>query len=89
MTVIGFEQLVDGSKYLLVFDPKFSVSSPILQWATRETRPSKCHPTKHLQPYRKGVKYLKNFSEFEVLRLARFSTDSNVRGTDIISLTPP
>ncbi|KAL1877107.1 hypothetical protein VTK73DRAFT_8844 [Phialemonium thermophilum] len=74
MTVVGFEVQKDGSKALLVFDPMFRDASSIVKLVGKDFHHHR-FPDMALKPYRRGNKYLKKFSEFEILRL-RVPTDS-------------
>lgn len=67
MTIIGFEKKKDGSKNLIVFDPMFHDAANIMRLvdAPRFTMKS---PADMLKAYRRGVKYLKRYNEFEILR---------------------
>lgn len=66
LTIIGFEQLKNGSKHLLVFDPSFHDSSAV----TRLIGKTFVHPMSDmpLKQYRRGTRYLKAYREFELLR---------------------
>jgi len=66
MTIIGIEQKRDGSKILLVFDPMFHDASNVTKLVNR-TFTHKA-PEDVLKAYRRGVKYLGKYSEFELLR---------------------
>jgi len=66
MTIIGLEKKKDGSKNLLVFDPMFHDAPNVLK-VVGETFRAKI-PEDLLRAYRRGVKYLKKYSEFETLR---------------------
>jgi hypothetical protein len=67
LTIIGFEKLKNGAKNLIVFDPSFHDSSSIVRLVGQTF----VHPLPDLalKMYRRGNKYLKMYSEFEVLRL--------------------
>jgi zinc finger-containing ubiquitin peptidase 1 len=67
MTIIGFERKVDGSKNIIVFDPMFHDSSSITQLIDRKRFTVK-QPADALRAYRRGVKYLKKYNEFELLK---------------------
>jgi hypothetical protein len=66
MTIIGFEQLIDGTKNLLVFDPVFHDSSKV----TKLVGHTFIHksPGNVLKAYRRGTRYLKKYHEFELLK---------------------
>jgi len=68
LTIVGIEGKNDGSKNLLVFDPMFhdntSITRHIGQVFTYKS------PGDLLRAYRRGVKYLRRYNEFEILRLA-------------------
>lgn len=66
MTIIGFERKKDGSKNLLVFDPMFHDSAAVTKYIGR-TFTGKA-PADLLRAYRRGVKYLRKYREFETLR---------------------
>ncbi|KAK4127700.1 DUF1671-domain-containing protein [Parathielavia appendiculata] len=67
ITIIGFEKERNGAKNLIVFDPSFRDSSPIVRLIGQTF----VHPTPDvaLKQYRRGTKYLKAYREFEMLRL--------------------
>jgi zinc finger-containing ubiquitin peptidase 1 len=67
MTIIGFERKVDGSKNILVFDPMFHDSSNVTQLIDLRKFIFK-QPEDVLRAYRRGVKYLKKYGEFELLK---------------------
>jgi zinc finger-containing ubiquitin peptidase 1 len=66
MTIIGFEKKKDGTANLLVFDPMFHDSSDLLQLVGRNF--SHKNPAMLLKAYQRPVRYLRRYSEFEVLR---------------------
>jgi hypothetical protein len=66
MTIIGFEKKKDGSKNLLVFDPMFHDAPNVLKVVGETFRTR--NPEDLLRAYRRGVKHLKKYSEFETLR---------------------
>ncbi|PQE30765.1 peptidase family C78 protein [Rutstroemia sp. NJR-2017a WRK4] len=70
MTIIGFEQLIDGTKNLLVFDPVFHDSSKV----TKLVGQTFIHksPGNVLKAYRRGTRYLKKYHEFELLKYVPF-----------------
>lgn len=66
MTIVGFERKVDGSKNLIVFDPMFHDSSSVIRLVDQVfTHKS---PADVLRAYRRGVKYLRKYNEFELLK---------------------
>jgi hypothetical protein len=67
MTIVGFEQKKDGSKDLIVFDPMFHDNANVLRLVDKKNFRIKS-PEDMLRAYRRGVKYLKKFNEFEILR---------------------
>ncbi|KAH9221152.1 peptidase family C78-domain-containing protein [Leptodontidium sp. 2 PMI_412] len=67
MTIIGFERKRDGSKNLIVFDPMFHDAANVTKLIGMSFRAK--HPADHLRAYRRGVKYLKKYNEFELLKL--------------------
>jgi hypothetical protein len=67
MTIVGFERKVDGSKNILVFDPMFHDSSHVTQLIDLRNFILK-QPEDVLRAYRRGAKYLKKYSEFELLK---------------------
>ena len=66
MTIIGFERKVDGSKNIIVFDPMFHDATNITKLIGVKFRHNK--PQDVLRAYRRGVKYLKKYNEFELLK---------------------
>ncbi|PMD43403.1 DUF1671-domain-containing protein [Hyaloscypha variabilis F] len=68
MTIVGFERKVDGSKDIIVFDPMFHDSSNVTQLIDIHRFIVK-QPEDALRAYRRGVKYLKRYNEFELLKL--------------------
>ncbi|KAK4105002.1 DUF1671-domain-containing protein [Parathielavia hyrcaniae] len=69
ITIIGFERERNGARNLIVFDPSFRDSSPIVRLVGKTF----VHPTPDLalKQYRRGTKYLRAHREFEVLRLVK------------------
>jgi hypothetical protein len=67
MTIIGFEKKRDGSKNLIVFDPMFHDASKILRLVDAPRFKHKM-PGELLKAYRRGVRYLRKYNEFEVLK---------------------
>ena len=67
MTIVGFEQKKDGSKNLIVFDPMFHDNANVMRLVGNDNFRTKS-PEDMLRAYRRGVKYLKKFNEFEILR---------------------
>jgi hypothetical protein len=66
MTIVGFEKKTDGSKNLIVFDPMFHDATNIVKLIGR----SFVHrdPDDLLKAYRRSIKYLKKYNEFELLK---------------------
>lgn len=67
MTIVGFERRKDGSKNLIVFDPMFHDAANVLRLVGNDNFRQK-YPDDMLRAYRRGVKYLKKYNEFEILR---------------------
>jgi hypothetical protein len=67
MTIVGFERKVDGSKNIMVFDPTSPDSSNVTQLIDLKKFTLK-QPEDVLRAYRRGVKYLKKYNEFELLK---------------------
>ncbi|KAH7321469.1 peptidase family C78-domain-containing protein [Rhexocercosporidium sp. MPI-PUGE-AT-0058] len=67
MTIVGFERKRNGSKSLIVFDPMFHDADSVTKRIGKSFRSE--HPAHHLRAYRRDVKYLKKFNEFELLKL--------------------
>ncbi|KAJ5033468.1 uncharacterized protein L3040_008583 [Drepanopeziza brunnea f. sp. 'multigermtubi'] len=67
MTIIGFEKRKDGSKNLIVFDPMFHDATNITRFIGQSFKHS--NPSDLLKAYRRGVKYLKKYDSFELLKL--------------------
>jgi len=68
MTIIGFEKRRDGSKNLIVFDPMFHDAVGVSRFVGQEVIGCK-NPGELLKAYRREGKYLKRYSEFEMLKL--------------------
>jgi len=68
MTIVGFEQKQDGSKNLIVFDPMFHDNANVLRLVGNGNFKTKS-PADMLRAYRRGVKYLRKYNEFEILKL--------------------
>jgi hypothetical protein len=66
MTIVGFERKIDGSKNLLVFDPMFHDAESLIKLVGRRFKHRA--PEDALKAYRRGVKYLKRYNEFELLK---------------------
>jgi zinc finger-containing ubiquitin peptidase 1 len=66
MTIVGFERKVDGTKDLLVFDPMFHDATNVTKLIDIKFRHKQ--PEDVLRAYRRGVKYLKKYNEFELLK---------------------
>jgi zinc finger-containing ubiquitin peptidase 1 len=66
MTIVGFEKQLDGSKDIIVFDPRFhdaqNVTKLIGQKFTHKA------PADLLRAYRRATHYLKRYNEFEILK---------------------
>lgn len=67
MTIVGFERKKDGSKNLIVFDPMFHDAANIMRLVGAPQFTMKS-PADMLKAYRRGVKYLKRYHEFEILK---------------------
>ena len=67
MTIVGYEQKKDGSKNLICFDPMFHDAPNVLRLVDNDNFKLKA-PEDMLRAYRRGVKYLKKYNEFEILR---------------------
>ncbi|KAK0100983.1 hypothetical protein ONS95_013028 [Cadophora gregata] len=67
MTIVGFERKRDGSKNLIVFDPMFHDAQNITKLIGTSFRAK--NPADHMRAYRRGIKYLKKYNEFEILKL--------------------
>ncbi|RDW89405.1 hypothetical protein BP6252_01437 [Coleophoma cylindrospora] len=66
MTIVGFERMRDGSSNLLMFDPMFHDASSVIHRVNHQfTHKS---PEKLLKAYRRDVKYLRRYKEFETLK---------------------
>jgi hypothetical protein len=66
MTIVGMEQRMDGSKALIVFDPMFHDASNVTK-LVGQLFDHKA-PEGVLKAYRRSLKYLGNYSEFEILK---------------------
>lgn len=66
MTIVGFEKLKQGGYNLLVFDPMFHDAKSVTK-LVGQTFDHKS-PDELLKSYRRGAKYLRKHSQFEVLR---------------------
>ncbi|POS85244.1 hypothetical protein EPUL_001798 [Erysiphe pulchra] len=66
MTIVGFEKRSDGSKNLIVFDPRYFDSTKIVELIDRAS--INVRSDAFLGAYRKGIGYLKRFKEFEILK---------------------
>jgi len=66
MTIIGFEKKKDGTTNILVFDPMFHDSSDVVRLIGQNF--SHKSPTVLLKAYQRPVRYLRRYSEFEVLK---------------------
>lgn len=67
LTIIGFEKHKDGHVNLLVFDPSYRDSSIIRELVGTTFKHPKSKINSALEPYRRGIKYLRKYNEFEVL----------------------
>ena len=67
MTIVGFEEKLDGSKNLICFDPLFHDAPDVLRLVGNDNFKVKS-PGDMLRAYRRGVKYLKKYDAFEILR---------------------
>ena len=90
MTIAGFEQKKDGSKNLIVFDPMFHDNANVLRLVGNDNFKIKS-PEDMLRAYRRGVKYLRKYNEFEILRYDISPRRRSAEiGNDISNrLTPP
>ncbi|KAI2643474.1 peptidase family C78-domain-containing protein [Xylaria nigripes] len=77
LTIVGLERRVSGSLKLLVFDPMYhdpKVLTRLVGGAKEDhsklLTPVLWHPDATLNLYRRGNKYLRRFSAFEILKLA-------------------
>ena len=66
MTIVGFERKADGAKNIIVFDPMFHDASNVTQLI--DIKFTHKQPEDDLRAYRRGVKYLKKYNEFELLK---------------------
>jgi zinc finger-containing ubiquitin peptidase 1 len=66
MTIVGFERKEDGSKNIIVFDPMFHDATNVTKLI--DIRFMHKQPEDVLRAYRRGVKYLKKYNEFELLK---------------------
>ncbi|KAH9909816.1 peptidase family C78-domain-containing protein [Xylariomycetidae sp. FL2044] len=67
LTIVGLEKRTNNTAELLVFDPMFRDPSSITCHVGR--RFVHRHPDDALKLYRRGNKYLKKYTEFEILKL--------------------
>lgn len=67
MTIVGMERKQDGSKSLLVFDPMFHDASDVMKLIDQQAFTHKA-PETVLKAYRRNLKYLGQYSEFELLK---------------------
>ncbi|KAF8859589.1 DUF1671-domain-containing protein [Acephala macrosclerotiorum] len=67
MTIVGFEKKKDGSRNLIVFDPMFHDAVDVVKLVGQEFTHK--YPGDKLRAYRRGIKYLKKYNEFELLKL--------------------
>ncbi|TAQ90391.1 hypothetical protein B7494_g1284 [Chlorociboria aeruginascens] len=67
LTIIGFEKKTDGTKNVIVFDPMFHDATSVTKYVG-QTFTHKA-PADLLKAYRRGVKYLRRYKEFELLKL--------------------
>lgn len=66
MTIVGIERRTDGSRNLIVFDPMFHDASQITKQIGERFKAKE--PADLLRAYRRGIKYLKKYNEFELLK---------------------
>ena len=66
MTIVGMERRVDGSKTLIVFDPMFHDASSVTKLVGQAF--SHKEPEGVLKAYRRGLRYLTKYNEFELLK---------------------
>ncbi|KUJ20197.1 DUF1671-domain-containing protein [Mollisia scopiformis] len=67
MTIVGFEKQKDGSRNIIVFDPMFHDAADVTKLIGTEF--THRYPGDLLKAYRRGVKYLRRYGEFEILKL--------------------
>ena len=67
MTIVGFEKRRDGSKNLIVFDPMFHDAVNVSKFVGQDVVACK-NPGDLLKAYRRDGKYLRRYSEFELLK---------------------
>ncbi|PBP20510.1 hypothetical protein BUE80_DR008631 [Diplocarpon rosae] len=67
MTIIGFEKMKDGTKNIIVFDPMFHDATNVTKFINQHFKYK--NPKDLLKAYRREVKYLKRYTEFELLKL--------------------
>jgi hypothetical protein len=71
MTIVGFEKREDGRKRLLVFDPSFKDPWVVRKLIGKDFRGRtlvQFHVSVSLNAYRRGIKYLRKFEGFEIMR---------------------
>jgi hypothetical protein len=85
MTIIGFEKKTDGTANLLVFDPMFHDSAEIIKLVGKKFTHK--NPSDLLRAYRRSVKYLRKYNEFEVMKQVN-RTDIWLSYPDCLRLTP-
>lgn len=66
MTIVGMERRMDGSKTLIVFDPMFHDASNVTKFVGQAFIHK--DPEGVLKAYRRGLKYLIKYNEFEILK---------------------
>jgi zinc finger-containing ubiquitin peptidase 1 len=81
MTIVGIEQKKDGAKNLIVFDPMFHDAANVLRLVGNDKFKMKS-PEDMLRAYRRGARYLRKYSEFEILRYISFTSSGKKVGPD-------
>jgi hypothetical protein len=67
MTIVGIEQKEDDTLSLVVFDPAHGDSSFVKSAGITTVRRLPTTTNRLLQPYRCSLKYLRKYTEFELL----------------------
>ncbi|KAK6584509.1 hypothetical protein PZA11_002733 [Diplocarpon coronariae] len=78
MTIVGFEKMKDGTKNVIVFDPMFHDATNMTKLINQSFRYK--NPKDLLKAYRRGVKYLQRYTEFELLKLTPPPSKRSVNG---------
>lgn len=69
MTIVGIEKTLDGMRSLLVFDPFFTPSLPMRDLIEMRPLKGRLDSEMLLRAYRRGMRYLQKYKEFELIRL--------------------